>query len=341
LVKAALLRRLGAPLEMAKVPDPVPGPGEILLRVEASGVCHSDLHLAAGEWPDCAARMSLPGILGHEIVGRVAGIGAGVTGIGIGDRAGVGWLHSVCGRCEPCLEDAENVCLSRSVTSVDAPGGYAELACVRASQAVAVPGSLAPEQAAPFFCAGLTVFHACRIAGVAKGKRVAVFGVGGLGHLAVQAARIAGAEVVAVDVSPGKLELARSLGASEAWNAADPASIDRLKEGGGPHVAIVTAPSTAAYGLALKTLRRRGTLAVVGLPREDLTFFADDLAVGEYRIVGSAVGTRRETRDLLSLAASGAIRCRTETFPLEEVEDVFDRLRRGEILGRAVLSIAT
>ncbi len=337
-MRAALLRELGSALVVDDVPAPRPEADEVVIEVEACGVCHSDLHLAAGDWPDVAARMALPAILGHEAVGRVVERGARADGVALGDRVGVGWLHAVCWRCEHCRAGAENVCLERAVTSVEAPGGYAERMRVKAAQAVAVPGGLAPEQAAPCFCAGLTVFHACRNAGVAAGQRVAVFGVGGLGHLAVQVAREAGAAVVALDVGPAKLDLARSLGAVETIDARDPEAGEQLHAGGGPHVALVTAPSKPAYDLAIRTLRRRGTLAVVGLPKEDLTFFADDLAVGEFRIVGSAVGTRQETRELLALAAAGRVRCHVETSRLDDVNVVFDRLRAGAVLGRAVLT---
>jgi propanol-preferring alcohol dehydrogenase len=338
-MKAARLRAFRHPLVVEQAPIPEPEPNDILLEVEACGVCHSDLHIAGGEWPNVAARMTLPATLGHEAVGRVVEKGAAVSGVPIGARVGVGWLHSVCGRCEHCRAGAENVCLERTVTSVDAPGGYAEFMRVRASQAVPLPEGLSSVQAAPWFCAGVTVYHALQSAGVAAGQRVAIFGVGGLGHLAIQLASGSGAEVVALDVSPAKLQLARALGVKETLDALDPETVHRLKEGGGPHVALVAAPSKAAYDLAIKTLRRRGTLMVVGLPKEDLTFFADDLVVGEFRILGSAVGTRLEMRDLLALAASGAARCELETWRLEEVNHVFDRLRRGDVLGRAVLEM--
>jgi propanol-preferring alcohol dehydrogenase len=338
-MRAARLRAFRQALAVGQAPIPEPEPDEVLLEVEACGVCHSDLHMVAGDWPDVAARMTLPAILGHEAVGRVVEKGRGVTGVSIGARVGVGWLHSVCGRCEHCEAGAENVCLERTVTSVDAPGGYAEFMRVRASQAVPIPEGLSSAQAAPWFCAGLTAYHALQSAGVTAGQGVAIFGVGGLGHLAIQLAAGSGAEVVALDVSPAKLQLARAMGVKEVLDASDPEAVRRLKDGGGPHVALVTAPSKAAYDLAVKTLRRRGTLMVVGLPKEDLTFFADDLAVGEFRILGSAVGTRQEMRDLLARVASGAARCEVETWRLDEVNQVFDRLRRGDVLGRAVLEM--
>jgi propanol-preferring alcohol dehydrogenase len=340
-MKAVLLDEFGKPMRVGDAPRPAPRDDEVLVRVEACGVCHSDLHMADGDWPDVAKRMTLPAILGHEVVGRVVEIGAGVTGIKAGDRAGVGWLYSTCGACEFCRDGHENICRDRQVTGVAAPGGFAEFIRIRASHAIPVPESLPAAEAAPLFCAGLTVYHACRNAGLRAGQRVAVFGVGGLGHLAVQLARRAGAEVIAVDTGDDKLALAKSLGAHTTINAAAPDVARQLRRDGGPHLAIVTAPAKPAYDLAFRTLRRRGTLAVVGLPKEDLTFFADDWVVGEFAIVGSAVGTRDEMRELLALAAAGEVKCRTESYPLDAVNEVFERMRRGALLGRAVVVPAT
>lgn len=336
-MKAALLRAFGQPLEVADVPPLAPAPDEVLVRVEACGVCHSDLHMASGDWPDVAAKMSWPATLGHEAVGRVVELGAELSGVTIGQRVGVGWLYSTCGACEHCLDGAENVCLKRKVTGIAAPGGFAEFMRIKASHAITVPENLSAVEAAPLFCAGLTVFHACRNAGLRAGQRVAVFGVGGLGHLALQLAKLAGAETIAVDVSEAKLEFGKKLGAAQTINAADPSAAESLKAGGGPHLAVVTAPAKSAYDLAIRTLRRRGALAVVGLPKEDLTFFADDLVVGEFKIIASAVGTRQEMRELLALAAAGKIRCAVETCGLEQINDVFVRMQRGQLLGRAVI----
>jgi propanol-preferring alcohol dehydrogenase len=337
MMRAAILKEFGHPLAAGEMPRPSPLAGEVLLRVEACGVCHSDLHMAHGDWPDVAAKMSWPATLGHEVVGRVVELGAEVSGVTMGQRVGVGWLYSTCGACEHCREGAENVCLKRKVTGIAAPGGYAEYIRVRASHATPVPENLPSVEAAPLFCAGLTVFHACRNAGLRAGQRVAVFGVGGLGHLALQLARLAGAETFAVDVSEAKLEFAKKLGAVHTIRATDGNSAELLKAGGGPHLAVVTAPEKSAYDLAIRTLRRRGTLAVVGLPKEDLTFFADDLVVGEFKIIASAVGTRDEMRELLALAADGKIRCEVETCALEQINEVFEKMQRGQLLGRAVL----
>jgi propanol-preferring alcohol dehydrogenase len=335
-MQAALLDRPGGLICLGEVAALKPGPGELLVRVEASGICHSDLHLARGEWPGASAAMAFPAILGHEVVGRVEQRGPGVEAPAVGERVGVGWLHSVCGRCEHCRDGAENVCLERTITGIAAPGGHAELIRIRADQAVPVPAGLDPAEAAPLFCAGLTVFHACRLAGVAAGQRLAVIGVGGLGHLAIQIGRCLGAEVVAADVSRAKLELARRCGALDVVDASAPEAVARLRAAG-PHVAMVTAASRPAYELALAALRRRGTLAVVGLPSEPLRLLADDLATPEHRIVACAVGTRAEQRELLALAAAGRVRCQVERVGLAEVGSTLERLSRGDVLGRAVV----
>ena len=336
-MKAALLEELGKPMRIGEHPRPVPRTGEVLVRVEACGVCHSDLHVAEGDWPDVAKRMAFPGILGHEVVGRVVELGEGVSGIKAGDRVGVGWLYSTCGVCQHCRDGHENICLDRQVTGVESTGGFAEFVPMRASHAVPIPEKLSSAAAAPLFCAGLTVYHALHNAKIRAGQTVAVYGVGGLGHIALQLVRHAGAEPVAVDVSEEKLELARALGVTRVVNSTQAGASKLIRECG-PHVAFVTAPSKAAYDLAFRTLRRRGTLAVVGLPKEDLTFFADDLVVSEATIVGSAVGTRDEMRALLELAATGKVGCEVESHPLEAINDILDRMRRGAIRARAVVT---
>lgn len=347
-MRAARVHQFGKALVVEEAPDVEPQADEVLVRVEACGVCHSDLHMIRGDWPDVAKRTPLPATLGHEVVGRVERVGAQVQGIAAGARVGVGWLYSTCEACEYCRDGAENICVYRQVTGLAAPGGFAEYIRMRASHAVAVPDAVPAELAAPLFCAGLTVFHALRNCGVrtgqpvgsAQGKRVAVFGIGGLGHLAVQLAVHAGAEVIAVDVADSKLALARKCGAKEVVNTAAPDAREQVRAEGGPHVAIVTTAAKPAYDLAFRTLRKRGTLGVVGLPKEDLTFFADDWVVGEYRMVGSAVGTRAEMRELLDLAAAGKVRCEVEIHRLDAINEVLKRMDRGEITGRAVIKFS-
>ncbi len=337
-MQAAVLQEFGPSLTVRDVPRPQPGPGDVLIQVEACGVCHSDLHVTEGDQPALKAITKAQLIPGHEVVGRVVEKGAEVKDLAIGDRVGVAWLHATCGECAPCREGKENLCRKAVITGVMVDGGYAEYMVARASHALRVPDSLTPEEAAPLFCAGLTVYRALKNAGAGPGQRVAIFGVGGLGHLAVQIAKAWGAEVIALDLDPAKLELARQLGATQTLNAGNPDDIKALRKQGGVHVAVVTSAAKAAYDTAFKCLRPAGTLSVVGLPSEALTFPALALVGIEARVIGSSVGTRDDMRAVLELAASGKLRCLTESQPLAQVNSVFERMRRGQINGRVVLT---
>lgn len=318
---------------------PAAGPDEVVIQVEACGVCHSDLHIIDGDQPGFKAITKQALIPGHEVVGRVIGKGASVGQLSIGERVGVAWMHSSCGACEQCREGMENLCRQFVITGVMVDGGYAQFMRAKASHALRIPESLGSVEAAPLFCAGVTVYRALRNAGAGSGKRIAVVGVGGLGHLAVQIARAFGAEVLALDVADEKLELARELGAAKAMNVTDPQTVKRVRQSGGVHLAVVTSAAKAAYDTALKCLRPAGTLSVVGMPADALTFSALALISGEVRIVGSAVGTRDDLRAVLDLAASGKVRCRTETMPIHRVNEVLEQMRRGGIAGRAVLTL--
>jgi propanol-preferring alcohol dehydrogenase len=249
----------------------------------------------------------------------------------------VAWNFSTCGTCEACREGMENLCRKAVITGVMVDGGYADYMVARASHALPIPENLSSEEAAPLFCAGLTVYRALKRSGVAAGQKVAIFGVGGLGHLAVQIARAWGAEVIALDLDPAKLALAKELGAAQALNAGSAEDIKALRKAGGVHVAVVTSASKSAYDTALKCLRPDGVLSVVGLPSEPLSFPALSLVGIEARIIASSVGTRDDMRAVLKMAADGQLRCITETQPLAEVNAVFERMRRGQINGRVVL----
>ena len=336
-MKAAVLADFGQPLVLEDVAQPLPEADEVLLQVEVCGVCHSDLHIALGDLPGFRGITKPRVIPGHEVVGRVVAKGSAVDHLNVGDRVGVAWLHSACGVCEQCAEGRENLCRKGVVTGLMVDGGYAEFMCAKASHALHVPDALSSEQAAPLFCAGVTVYRALKNAQVVAGQRVAVFGIGGLGHLAVQVARAFGAEVIALDVSDGKLALARELGAATVLNVADPDALKVIRKLGGAHVAVVTSAAKAAYDMAFKCLRPAGTLAVVGLPPEPLSFQALGIVGNEIRIVGAAVGTREDMRAVLDLAVADKLRCQIEMQPLAEVNEVFARLQRGNISGRVVL----
>ncbi len=318
-----------------ELPDLRPASDEVLVHVEACGVCHSDLHLADGEWGESLARRVRPTILGHEIVGTVVARGADVRSIEKGERIGVGWVGATCGGCAHCKAGDDNLCDDRRITGIDRPGGYASLATIKATQAVNVPDSLPPAEAAPLFCAGVTVYRGMKKASIEARQHVAVFGVGGLGHIAVQLARMWRAETFAIDVDETKLAFARDHGARHVVLAG--AAESELRAAGGVDVAVVTAASGRAYVSALASLRKRGTLVVVGLPNEPLQLVADDIATREIRIVGSAVGSREDLREILDLAARGRIRCVTETTPLANANEALARLRSGDVRGRLVL----
>lgn len=336
-MKAAILPDFGQPLRIEDVPTPVPEADEVLMQVEVCGVCHSDLHIAHGDRAGFRAATKARLIPGHEVIGKVVAKGAAVEHLKIGDRVGVAWLHWACGVCEQCREGLENLCRKGVVTGMMVDGGYAEFMRAKASHALKIPESLDSAEAAPLFCAGVTVYRALRNAGVGAGQRVAVFGVGGLGHLAVQIAAAFGAEVYGFDVNPDKLALARELGAGSTFDVTDADTVKTVRKLGGMHVAVVTSAAKAAYDMAVRCLRPAGTLAVVGLPAEPLAFQALALVGSEIRIVSAAVGTRDDLHATLELAVAGKLRCRVDEVPLVEVNDVFDRMQRGAINGRVVL----
>jgi propanol-preferring alcohol dehydrogenase len=336
-MKAAILREFKQPLVLEAVPTPEIGPGEVLIKVEAAGVCHSDLHIAEGDWPQLAAIVKRPLVLGHEVVGRVVKRGPGVNNLQDGDRVGVPWIYWSCGECEICKEGNENLCASQIITGGTVDGGFAEFIRARASHATRVPDTLSADEAAPLFCAGVTVYRALKKAQIQPGQRAAIFGVGGLGHLAVQIAAAFGAEIWAVDVDDSKLELASQLGARHVLNAATSNVVKELRQIGRVHTAVVTSAARPAYDSAFPAVRQGGTLVVVGLPAEPLTFPAVMMAATEIKVIASSVGTREDLRQVLEMAASRKLRCRTEARPLDQINQVFEDMRKGRITGRVVL----
>ena len=336
-MRAAVLREFGGPIAIEDVPTPEPGQGEVLIKVTACGVCHSDLHLAGGDWDMLRPITKMPLIGGHEIAGVVASLGEGVTELKIGDRVGVPWLHWTCGECEYCFSGRETLCGKQKITGCMVDGGFAEYLKAPASHVAKLPDSLSAEEAAPLLCAGLTVYKALRNSGLAARERLAVFGVGGLGHLAVQIGHAMGAQVCAIDIADDKLELAKSLGAEWTVNAATEQVPKKMRSIGGAHVALVTSASAAAYETALRCLRKGGTLAVVGMPNEPFKVSAVAMVSLEARIVASAVGTRQDLRELFELVEKFPIRSHIETRPLDALPAVFDEMKRGALLGRVVL----
>jgi propanol-preferring alcohol dehydrogenase len=332
-MKAAVLHGAGAPLVIEDVAVPQPGPGEILIKVKACGVCHTDLHLAAGEW----RLHKLPLILGHEVVGVVEGVGPGVANFKSGDRAGIPWIYSTCGGCEYCTSDKEALCPQIRVTGYMVDGGYAEYVTAPATHAVSVPEGLSFVDAAPVYCAGLTPYRALKISGAQVGNTVAVWGVGGLGHYAVQIARAMGTRVIAVDIAPDKLDLARQLGADLAVDASRDDAAKAIRAAGGAHVVINLAPTPVAIAQGAEALRRGGTLVLVGLPPGSFTLPILQTVAKGVRILTSAVGTRQDLREVLALAASGRIKTVAQTCHLEEINWAFEQVRQGKVTGRMVV----
>ncbi len=320
------------PLELREMKTPAPGPGQILLRVTACGVCRSNLHMIEGEWVDGGVPAKLPIVPGHEVVGRVAAVGEGVEAFKQGDRAGIQPLWSSCGRCRYCLTGREPLCPAKHITGETVDGGYAEYVLATAAHTYPVPASLPDVEAAPLFCPGITAYGAVAKAELAPGKTVALFGMGGVGHLVLQLARLHGAEVTVVSRSERHRKLAEKLGAARTVDASagEPGAL--LAADGGVDAAIVFAPSSAVAGQAVAAIRPGGVV-VLGAAAEigPLPF------TEEKRVVGSLLGSRQQMLEVLDLAAAGRIRSVCEEFPLDRAEDALLRLKRGEVEARAVL----
>jgi propanol-preferring alcohol dehydrogenase len=336
-MRAAVLHEFKTPLTIEDVEQPQPDADEVLIEVEACGVCHSDLHIADGDWPQLVPITKRPLILGHEIAGRVVEKGTSVNHLEVRDRVGVPWVYWTCGECDFCREGNENLCAKQKITGVTVDGGYAEYVKVPANYATRIPEGLTCVEAAPLFCAGVTVYRALKHAKIQAGQRLAVFGVGGLGHLAVQIGLGLGAIVTAIDVSDEKLAHAKTLGASATLNSATMNVVKEMRRAGGAHVALVTSAAKAAYDTAFPCVRGSGMLLVVGLPAEPLCFPPIMMAATEVHIQASSVGTREDLRKVLAMAAAGKLRCQTTARPLAQVNEVLEHLRHGQVSGRIVL----
>ena len=337
-MKAAVVREFGKPLRIEEVPVPVPDDNQILVKIEASGVCHTDLHAAEGDWP---VKPQPPFIPGHEGVGFVAAIGRGVKHVKEGDRVGVPWLHSACGYCTHCLGGWETLCESQTNTGYSVNGGFADYALADPNYVGHLPKEIGFVDIAPVLCAGVTVYKGLKVTDTRPGDWVAISGIGGLGHMAVQYARAMGLNVAAVDVEDDKLELARTLGASVTVNArdTDPAAFLQ-KEIGGAHGALVTAVSPKAFEQALGMVRRGGTVSLNGLPPGNFPLSIFDMVLRGVTVRGSIVGSRLDLQESLDFAARGQVRATVSTERLENINDVFERMRKGQIQGRVVIDMA-
>jgi propanol-preferring alcohol dehydrogenase len=337
-MQAAVVRTFGQPLTIEEVPVPTPGAGQILVKVAACGVCHTDLHAADGDWP---VKPKPPFIPGHEGVGYVAALGAGVRHVREGDRVGIPWLYSACGhceRCEHCLGGWETLCEQQQNTGYSVNGSFAEYALADADYVGHLPANVGFLEIAPILCAGLTVYKGLKVTDTKPGDWVVISGIGGLGHMAVQYAKAMGLNVVAVDIDDGKLQLAERLGASLMVNAkkTDPAAFIK-KEIGGAHAALVTAVSPQAFEQALGMVRRGGTVSLNGLPPGDFPLNIFGMVLNGITVRGSIVGTRPDLIAALAFAGEGKVEATVTGDKLENINEVFGRMQRGEIEGRVVL----
>ncbi len=338
-MKAAVVRSFDKPLVIEDVPVPTIGAGEVLVQIETSGLCHTDIHAAHGDWP---VKPNLPFIPGHEGVGIVVARGAGVTRVKEGDRVAIPWLGSACGECEYCTTGWETLCERQQNTGYSVNGGYAEFAKANAAYVGIVPKGVEPFAAAPLTCAGVTTYKAIKVSGARSSDLVAIFGVGGLGHMALQYAKVAGATVVAVDLIDEKLEMAKELGADFVVNAAKQDPVEEIKKLGGADAAIALAVAPKAFAQAYGSLRRKGTLVFVALPADNyvqLPIF--ETVLNGITIVGSIVGTRVDLAEVYDLHAAGRTKVLLEKRSLDDVNQSIEDVEKGRVTARLVFDLVS
>jgi alcohol dehydrogenase, propanol-preferring len=337
-MKAAVVREFRKPLVIEEVPVPEVGDGQILVRIAATGVCHTDLHAAHGDWP---VKPKPPFIPGHEGVGEVAAVGRGVRHVREGDRVGVPWLYSACGHCRHCLGGWETLCTEQQNTGYSVNGGFAEYVLADPGYVGHLPRNVGFVEIAPILCAGVTVYKGLKMTEARPGDWVAISGIGGLGHMAVQYAKAMGLNVAAVDIDDAKLELARELGATVVVNARERDPVEAIRqEIGGARGVLVTAVSPKAFAQAQGMVARGGTVSLVGLPPGDFPLPIFDTVLNGITVRGSIVGTRLDLQEAIDFAAAGKVGAIVETAVLDDINDVFARMERGDIRGRVVLDFA-
>lgn len=332
------MHAFGTPLQIQEVPVKRPGENQVLVKVISSGVCHTDLHACDGDWP---VKPKLPLIPGHEGVGYVVGLGKNVTQVKEGDIVGVPWLFSACGYCDYCITGWETLCESQQNGGYSVDGSYAEYVVADARYVARFPAGINFAEMAPITCAGVTVYKGLKETEAKPGEWVAISGIGGLGHLAVQYAKAMGLHVAAIDVADEKLDLARRLGADITVNAKleDPGA-SLKKQTGGMHGVLVTAVSPVAFKQGIAALRRKGTISLNGLPPGSFDLPIFDTVLNRYTVRGSIVGTRKDMQEAITFAVEGKVKPTVHTAKLEQINEVLDQMRRGEIEGRIVLEIS-
>ena len=333
-MRAAVLAGYGKPLQIEDVPRPVAGRGQLLVRLQACGICHSDVHIWKGDVrPPHAPE---PFILGHEGVGVVAAVGEGVSDWAVGETVGVPWLHDTCLRCDECSDGYEAFCQHQRAHGLNVPGGFAEYVAVDAAFAVRLPADVDPLMTAPVMCAGVTAYGAIRRAAVTAGERLAVFGCGGLGLYAVQIAARMGVHVLAVDRDPAKLEHARRYGAAEVATAGE--GLERsLAAGPGYHAAINFAPTPATWPAIVASIRPRGRIVAAALVSEPVPLVQEWLTATGVTITGTSVGTREEMRETVAMHARHPLLNPIEAIDLSQATEALVALEEGKAGGRFVI----
>ncbi|WP_425863553.1 alcohol dehydrogenase AdhP [Arthrobacter sp. TWP1-1] len=333
---AAIVKEFGAPLSVEEYPLPTPGAGQALIKLIASGVCHTDLHAAEGDWP---VKPSPPFVPGHEGVGEVVTLGDGVTSLAVGDLVGNAWLWSACGDCEYCRTGWETLCESQQNGGYSVDGSFGEYMLVDAEFAPRIPEGADPVEIAPVLCAGVTVYKGLKMTEARPGQWVVISGIGGLGHIAVQYAVAMGLRVAAVDIAEDKLALARKHGAEITVNARDEDPVEAIQRAtGGVHGVLVTAVHPAAFGQAIGMTRRGGTIVFNGLPPGDFPAPIFDVVLKGLTIRGSIVGTRQDMAEAIDFYARGLIHPTVSTRSLGEINEVFKEMKAGKIDGRVVIA---
>jgi alcohol dehydrogenase, propanol-preferring len=335
-MKAAVVTSFTDPLLVKEVPVPEPGPGQLLVKLETSGICHTDIHAAHGDWP---IKPKLPFIPGHEGIGVVEGLGSGVSAEWLGQRVAIPWLATSCGNCRYCIAGWETLCPKQQNSGYSVDGAYAEYAAAFAHGVVRVPDGVSSLDAAPLTCAGVTTYKAIKVAQVTPSERIAVFGIGGLGHLAVQYARIVGGLVTAVDIEDTKLKLAESLGADHLVNASQTDPVEAIKQVGGADVAVVLAANPKVFEQALASLSYGGRLVMVGLPADNAAVSVPifSTVLGARSVIGSIVGTRQDLTEVFALHAAGRTAVSLETRSLDQVNESFADVLAGRVPARLVI----
>jgi propanol-preferring alcohol dehydrogenase len=334
MMNAAVVPVLGAPLEIRQVPVPVPGPGQVLVRMEASGLCHTDIHAAHGDWP---VKPTAPFIPGHEGVGIVEALGPGANVHHVGERVAIAWLGSACGACSYCLSGWETLCEKQQNSGYSVDGAYAEYAVADDQYVVSVPAGISAFDAAPLTCAGVTTYKALKVSGLRPAETAVIYGIGGLGHLALQYAKVFGGRVIAVDIEDSKLELAARLGADEVIDGRSGDAAEAVRKLGGADVAVALAVSPRAFEQAYGSLRRGGRLVCVALPADDkMTVPIFDMVLGGKSIIGSIVGTRQDLAEVFALHAAGRTEVIAEPRKLEQVNECFEAVLAGKVPARLV-----